>query len=263
VDLGLDGKVALVAGSSRGLGRAAAEALAAEGARLVLCARGGEALEETRAALQAAHGRDVVAVAADLTDPAGAAQVTQAAHDAFGRVDVLVTNTGGPPPGSFESLTPEQWTHAVRQNLDSVLNLVRAVLPGMKARRWGRIVNVTSISVKQPIDNLSLSNSVRAAVTGFARTLATEMAPHGITVNNVLPGYTATQRVEHLAAELADGRGQSPKQVMADWERQIPMGRLAEPREFAAVVAFVASERASYVTGVSLPVDGGWIRSLY
>jgi len=262
VDLGLSGKVALVGGASRGLGRAIAEALAAEGARLVMCARGAEPLEEARAAV-AAHGVEAVAVPADLTEPAEAARVVQAARDAFGHVDVLVTNTGGPPPGTFEALSQAQWSAAVRQNLDSVLNLVRPVLPDMKARRWGRIVNVTSISVKQPIDNLILSNSVRAAVTGFARTLANEVAPHGITVNNVMPGYTATERVEDLAAELSGPRGLTPAQVKAGWEAQIPMGRLGRPRELTAAVAFLASERASYITGVSLAVDGGWIRSQY
>jgi 3-oxoacyl-[acyl-carrier protein] reductase len=143
-----------------------------------------------------------------------------------------------------------------------VLDLTRGVLPGMKERRWGRIVNVTSIAVKQPVDNLILSNSIRAAVTGFARTLANEVAPFGITVNNVLPGYTRTDRVEELAARNAAQRGTSRDDEFAKWEREIPMGRLGDPREFAAVVAFLASERASYVTGTSVPVDGGWIKAL-
>jgi 3-oxoacyl-[acyl-carrier protein] reductase len=150
----------------------------------------------------------------------------------------------------------------VRQNLDSVVELTRAVLPGMKARRWGRIINVTSIAVKQPVDNLILSNSVRAAVTGLARTLANEVAPYGITVNNVMPGYTRTQRVDDLAARNATLRGTTAEAELAAWEGQIPMGRLGEPAEFAAMVAFLASERASYTTGASIPVDGGWIRAL-
>ena len=143
-----------------------------------------------------------------------------------------------------------------------MLDLTRAVLPGMKERRWGRIVNVTSIAAKQPVDNLILSNSVRAAVTGFARTLANEVAPFGVTVNNVLPGYTRTQRVEELAATSAAARGGDAADAFAAWEREIPMGRLGEPREFAALVAFLASERASYITGTSIPVDGGWIKAL-
>jgi 3-oxoacyl-[acyl-carrier protein] reductase len=175
---------------------------------------------------------------------------------------VLVTNTGGPPPGPFEAHSREAWRDAVRQNLESVLDLTRPLLPGMKERRWGRIINVTSIAAKQPVENLILSNSVRAAVTGFARTLANEVAPYGVTVNNVLPGYTRTQRVEELAERAAAARGGAPADAFAGWEREIPMGRLGEPREFAALVAFLASDRASYITGTSIPVDGGWIRSL-
>jgi 3-oxoacyl-[acyl-carrier protein] reductase len=261
MDLGLGGKVALVAASSRGLGRAVAEELAREGAQLVLCARGEAALSETAAAIRAS-GAAVEAVVADVSQAAGVAHVVEAGMRAFGRVDILVTNGGGPPAGPFESHDAAAWEEAVRQNLYSVVELTRAVLPGMKARRWGRIVNVTSIAVKQPVDNLILSNSVRAAVTGFARTLANEVAPFGITVNNVMPGYTRTQRVDELAARNATLRGTSPGAEMAAWEGQIPMGRLGRPEEFAATVAFLASERASYTTGASIPVDGGWIRAL-
>lgn len=263
MDLGLRGKVALVAASSRGLGRATAEELAAEGADLVMCARSEGPLREAAAAIERASGVRVVALPADLADPDAVDRVVAEALGTFGRVDVLVTNTGGPPAGPFESHSREAWHEAVRQNLDSVLNLVRPILPGMKERRWGRIINVTSITVKQPVDNLILSNSVRAAVTGFARTLATEVAPFGVTVNNVLPGYTRTQRVEELAAKNAATFGGSPADAFAAWEREIPMRRLGEPREFGALVAFLASERASYITGTSVPVDGGWIRSLF
>ena len=263
MDLGLRGKVALVAASSRGLGRATAEELAAEGADLIMCARSEGPLREAATAIERASGVRVVALPADLADPDAVDRVVAEALGTFGRVDVLVTNTGGPPAGPFESHSREAWHEAVRQNLDSVLNLVRPILPGMKERRWGRIINVTSITVKQPVDNLILSNSVRAAVTGFARTLATEVAPFGVTVNNVLPGYTRTQRVEELAAKNAATRGGSPADAFAAWEREIPMRRLGEPREFGALVAFLASERASYITGTSVPVDGGWIRGLF
>jgi 3-oxoacyl-[acyl-carrier protein] reductase len=263
VDLGLRGKVALVAASSRGLGRAVAEELAAEGAHLVMCARGEPALREAADAIRAASPDvRVLDVAADLSDPADVERVVAAGLREFGRIDVLVTNTGGPPAGPFESHSADAWREAVRANLDSVVNLTRAVLPGMKERRWGRIVNVTSIAVKQPVDNLILSNSVRAAVTGFARTLANEVAPFGITVNNVLPGYTRTQRVDELAARNAALRGSTPDAELSVWEHQIPMARLGEPSEFAAMVAFLASERASYTTGANVPVDGGWIRGL-
>jgi 3-oxoacyl-[acyl-carrier protein] reductase len=261
VDLELRDKVALVAASSQGLGRAIAAELAAEGAAVVLCARGAEALEEARAAI-AATGAAVSAVAGDLTrvdDVRRIAAVAQAAH---GRVDVLVTNAGGPPPGPFESHDEAAWLSAVRLTLMSAVELIRAVLPGMKERAFGRILNVTSIAVKQPVDNLMLSNALRAAVTGMARTLANETAPHGITVNNLLPGYTSTDRVQELAEVQARARGARPEDVMARWRAEIPAGRLGEPRELAALAAFLASPRAGYITGQSIAVDGGWIRGL-
>jgi 3-oxoacyl-[acyl-carrier protein] reductase len=262
MDLGIRGKVALVAASSKGLGRASAEALAAEGVDLVLCARGEEALRATAEGIRRASGVRVVDVVADVATPAGLAGVLSAANRELGRVDILVTNAGGPPAGPFETHAPEAWEAAVRTNLTSVVELVRGVLPGMREQRWGRIVNVTSIAVKQPVDNLILSNSVRAAVTGFARTLANEVAPYGITVNNVMPGYTRTSRVEELATRTASLQGTTPEAAYAVWERQIPMGRLGEPAEFGAMVAFLCSELASYTTGASIPVDGGWIRAL-
>ena len=262
MDLGLKGKVALVAASSRGLGRACAEELALEGAALVLCARESAALEEVATGIRSASGVEVLARPVDLSNPAEVDGLVDAALEQFGRVDVLVTNTGGPTAGKFLDLPPDAWDEAVRQNLDSVLNLCRGVLPGMVERGWGRIVNVTSIAVKQPVDNLILSNAVRAAVTGFARTLANEVASKGVTVNNVMPGYTRTRRLEELAEKIGEARGIGPVEAAAEWETQIPMGRLGEPREFAALVAFLASERASYITGTSIPVDGGWIRTL-
>lgn len=258
MDLGIAGRVALVAASSRGLGRAIADEFALAGARLVLCARGAAALEQAREEI-AATGADVVAQPADLTDPAGVQAVLDAAQRAFGEIDILVTNTGGPPAGPFDAHSPGTWQHAVDQNLHSVINLTRGALGGMRARGWGRIINVTSIAVKQPVDGLILSNSVRAAVTGFARTLANEVARDGVTVNCVLPGYTQTERVVHLAEKVGDG---DPAKGYARWESEIPMGRLGEPRELAALVAFLASARASYITGQSIAVDGGWIRSL-
>jgi 3-oxoacyl-[acyl-carrier protein] reductase len=263
MDLGLKGKVALVAAASRGLGRAVAEELAAEGASLVLCARGAEALNATRDQIALQTGAATVAVAADVTVPEDVARVVATAREQFGRIDILVTNAGGPPAGRFESLTREQWEAATRLTLYSAIELTRQVLPDMKERRWGRILNITSIAVKQPVENLILSNSLRAAVTGFARTLANEVAADGITVNNILPGYTRTERVAELANMMAEKEGISPADFAAKWEREIPMRRLGEPREFAALAAFLVSERASYITGTSIQVDGGWIRSLF
>jgi len=221
-------------------------------------------LERARSEIAAATGSDVRAVAADLSDLAQIQRVARDAMEAFGRVDVLVTNAGGPPAGPFESHAWDAWERAVNLTLRSAVELTRAVLPGMRERKWGRIINITSIAVKQPVDNLILSNSVRSAVTGLARTLANEVASEGVTVNNILPGYTRTERVEELADANAKkaGEGVTRQDILARFEREIPMRRLGEVKEFAALAAFLASERASYITGQSIAVDGGWIRSL-
>lgn len=262
MDLGLRGKVALVAAASRGLGRAIAEELGAEGASLVMCARGKEALTEASEAVRAASGVEVLSVPADVSRADDVTRLVRSAIARFGRIDILVTNAGGPPSGNFESLGPEKWDEAVRLTLLSTVNLCREALPGMRQRKWGRIINVTSITVKQPVDGLMLSNSLRAGVTGFARTLANEVAADGITVNNILPGYTQTQRVESLAKAAAEREGISIDESLKKWTAEIPMRRLGEPREIAALAAFLASERASFITGTSIQVDGGWIRGL-
>jgi 3-oxoacyl-[acyl-carrier protein] reductase len=262
MDLGLRGKVALVAAASRGLGRAIALELGAEGAKLVLCARGSDALASARDMIVSCTGVEVHTVVADLANQSHVEMVATEAMAKFGQVDVLVTNAGGPPAGVFETHAWDAWERAVNLTLRSVVELTRAVLPGMRQRHWGRIINVTSIAVKQPVDNLILSNSVRSAVTGFARTLANEVATDGITVNNILPGYTRTERVEELADATATKEGRSRADILARFEQQIPMRRLGEPKEFAALAAFLASEQASYITGQSIAVDGGWIKSL-
>ena len=262
MDLGLKNKVALVAAGSRGLGRAVAEELAAEGASLVLCARDSRTLDETAAAIAKSNNVHVLAVPADVTVTDDIKRVVATGIERFGRIDILVTNAGGPPAGRFEQLTHEQWEEAIRLTLFSAIELTRQVLPGMKERRWGRILNITSIAVKQPVENLLLSNSLRAGLTGFARTLANEVAADGITVNNIMPGYTRTERLDELAQMMAEKQGISADEFRGKWEKEIPMGRLGEPREFAALATFLVSERASYITGTSIPVDGGWIKSL-
>lgn len=261
MDLGLKGRVALVAAGSKGLGRAIAMELAAEGARVAICARGKDALDATVAEITAAGGH-AVGFVADVARAEDVAQLVASTQAALGPIDILVTNSGGPRSGTFDVLSPDDWDQATRVLLTSAVGLTRAVMPDMKARRWGRILNITSIAAKQPVDGLMLSNSLRAAVTAFARTLANEVAPHGITVNNLLPGYTRTDRVVDLAAQMAESSGTTPEAVAGKWEAQIPMGRLGEPKEFAALAAFLASERASYITGQSIAVDGGWIRGL-
>lgn len=262
MDLGLTGRTAIVAAASKGLGRAIAEELAAEGVAVTICARGRTALDEACARIRERGGR-AHAVVADVGITDDVARVAAEAQRAFGPVDILVTNSGGPPAGRFEALTPEHWDQARRVLLSSAVEFTRAVLPDMRARRWGRILNVTSITVKQPVDGLMLSNSLRAAVTGFARTLANEIAADGVTVNNLIPGYTRTERVVELSDHMAADEGITPDAVLARWEREIPMRRLGEPRELAALATFLASDRASYITGQSIAADGGWIRALY
>lgn len=262
MDLGLKGRAALVCGSSQGIGRAISEALAAEGADIAINSRSPGKLAMLSREIAEATGVKVTAIPADLSDPDAIDDVVDAAVDALGKVDILVTNTGGPPSGPFEDHGPEVWRDAIAQNLESVVNLVREALPGMKERRWGRIINVTSISVKQPVAGLILSNSIRAGVTGFAKTIANEAAPFGVTVNNILPGFTRTERLGELAAAVAGRTGRTPESVYASWEEEVPLGRLADPAELGALAAFLASEQAAYITGQSIAVDGGWIKGL-
>jgi 3-oxoacyl-[acyl-carrier protein] reductase len=262
VDLGVTGKVALVAAASKGLGRAVAEELAAEGCKVVICARDRAALEAAANEISRRTGSAVFPVAADVSTSAGIRALHAAAVTEFGHPDIIVTNAGGPPSGKFEDIALEEWERAFHLTLMSSVELAYLALPAMKERKWGRILNITSIAAKQPVDNLILSNSLRAAVTGFARTLANEVAPFGITVNNLLPGYTRTDRVEQLTRASASKEGVGEAEIRSRWEAQIPMKRLGEPREFAALAAFLASDRASYITGQSIAVDGGWIRNI-
>ncbi len=262
MDLGLRNRVAIVAAGSKGLGRAVAEELAAEGAAVVICARGREALDATVTHIRQAGGR-AHGVQADVSSPADVSRFVEEAVRTFGPVDILVTNSGGPKPGQFETLTPADWEDATRVLLTSAVGFTQAVLPGMRERRFGRILNITSIAAKQPVDGLMLSNSLRAAVTAFARTLANEVASDGVTVNNLMPGYTRTERVVELSEHRAATENTTTEAIIGQWEREIPMGRIGEPREFAALAAFLASARASYITGQSIAVDGGWIKSIY
>ncbi len=263
MDFGLKGRVALVAASSKGLGLAVAEELASEGAHVAMCARGEEELSKGAAAVDGRGPGSVFSAPVDLSDGASVRAFVAEVTEHVGPVDVLVNNAGGPPAGTFEQHDAEAWQQAIRLNLESALEMTRLVLPGMKDRGWGRIINVTSVAVKEPVDGLILSNSVRAAVTGFAKTLSNEVASFGVTVNNVLPGFTRTGRLVELAAAQAEAKGVSPAEIEAAWNAAIPARRLGEPAEFAAVVAFLASERASYVNGVSIAVDGGRTKALH
>ncbi len=263
MELGLRDRVALVAAASSGIGFAAALELAREGARVFLCSRDEARASAAAKRIKAETGTECVGVRADVTSDEDTARFVATATEAAGRIDICVTNAGGSPGSTFANTDLEMYRRAFELNALSAIRLARLVVPAMREQRWGRFINITSISVKQPIDGLLLSNTVRAGLTGWAKTLSTEVAADGITVNNVAPGYTLTEHQEEVAEARGRGAGKSKEEMIEGWASQIPMRRLARAEEIAAAVAFLASERASYITGVTLQVDGGWIRGIF
>ena len=262
MDLGLNGRIAIVAAASKGLGRAVAEGLAREGAQVAICSRNEESLQQAAVIIEKAGGRPPFFRAVDVTDSTAVSSFVAAVEAHFGRIDICVTNSGGPPSKLFKDTESQDWHSAIDQLLMSTVFFAKEVLPRMQINKWGRLITITSSTVKQPVDGLLLSNAVRAAVTGLARTLANEYGPHGITVNNVCPGYTNTDRLGDLADMISKRSGTTRETIFANWEKQIPVGRVGTPEEFAAVVTFLASERASYVNGTSIAIDGGMVRGL-
>lgn len=262
MDLGLKGKVALVAGGSMGLGKAVATELAKEGARVAICALDDPELPGAAEEISALTGEDVLAIPADLTDSGQARSFVKKSIEHYGTVDILVNNNGGPPSVPFLDIDDDLWELGFRLNLMSTIVMTGEAIPFMKEKRWGRIINMTSISVKQPIEGLILSNTIRSGVIGLAKTLSNELAPYNVTVNSVCPGYTLTDRVRNLAKTVAEKETTTPEEIIKRWESSIPMGRLGTPEEFAGLVAFLASERSGYITGAAIQIDGGWYRGV-
>ena len=257
MDLGLNNKIAVVAASSSGLGKACARALALEGANVIISGRDAENLESTRQELQQLADSRVVAVQMDVTRGEDIDRLLTEVLANFDGVDILVNNAGGPAPGFFADISDEDWDAAYELTLKSSVRMTRAVLPFMRKQRWGRIINIASTTVKQPIDQLLLSNSLRLAVVGWAKTLSNQVAEEGITINNACPGWTTTERVKDLMQARAATNNSSAEDELQAVANTIPMKRLATPEEFADLVVFLASERARYITGTSIQVDGG------
>jgi len=262
MDLGLRGKTALVGGASRGLGLAIAETLAAEGTSLVVCSRDERAIQEAAESIANDACAEILPVAADLSSSEDIQRLVNAARGTFGHVDILIHNTGGPPAGDFFDHQDTAWQGAFDGLLLSFVRLVRALVPDMRTRGWGRIVTTTSFTVREPAPRLVLSNALRTAVVSASRTLAREVAGDGITVNTIAQGAFETDRLRSLFAAQAEASGKTPGEIEAEWTSRIPIGRISQPRELAALVAFLCSEVAGSITGACLPIDGGMTHGL-
>jgi len=257
MEMGLRNRVAIVAGASQGIGRATAEAFAAEGCLVAICARNAASLKAAAEAITKKHGVEVLDQAVDVTDASAVHGFVEAVINKFGSADICVTNAGGPPAKGFMAATLEDWQKAVDANFMSAVYFAREVIPHMQRKHWGRIITITSITTKQPVTDLVLSNAVRTSVVGLVKSLANEFGKDGILVNNVGPGFTATDRLKQLAKTRAQNSGQKEEEIFAGWAADAPLKRVGEPREVADAIVWLASERASYITGQTLLVDGG------
>ena len=262
METGLKNRVAIVAASSQGIGQATAEAFAAEGCRIAMCARNPQTLHAAAERIQKQHHAEVLAQDLDVTDAEAVHQFVDAVASKFGGVDICVTNAGGPPAKGFLAASLEDWRSAVDANFMSTVYFAREVIPHMRRRHWGRIITITSITTKQPVADLVLSNAVRAAVVGLVKSLANEFGKDGILVNNVGPGFTATDRLKELAKARSAATGKSEQEIFDAWAADAPLKRLGNPRELAETVVWLASERASYITGQTVLVDGGMYKGL-
>ena len=262
MDLGLRNKVAIVCASSRGLGKAVALGLAEEGVNLTICARGDEELQRTDEEIRSKSNVQVLAIQGDVAKPADIRKIVTETLNKFLTIHILVNNAGGPPLGNFMDFTPDDWQKALELNLLSTINFIREVIPVMRKQNWGRVINITSVAVKQPIEGLILSNTARAGIVGLTKTLSNEFARENILFNNVCPGRILTDRILELARARADKTGMSIEDVFTSMENDIPIGRIGKPRELADLVVFLASERASYITGTTIQVDGGVVKGI-
>lgn len=263
MDLSLKDKTVLVTASSMGIGRATVEMFIQEGAKVAMSSRNKENLFKTAEEIKNLYNVEPLWEVCDINKPDDIENTIKLVNKTYGSIDILVNNCGGPSPGFFEDLDDEKWEYAFEQVLMSAVRFTRLVLPGMKLKNWGRIINITSLSVKQPVDNLILSNSLRSAVTAVAKTLSTQIGKYNITVNNVAPGYTLTSRLYELAVNRAKQLGDSHEHVLASMANDVPLKRLARPDEVASLIVFLASEQAGYITGQTIVVDGGVIKSTY